>query len=54
MFAIMEEKNTVAIKLLTNSGADIIGITDEVQTLLRTVERNSNKSKFKRTRKYCI
>ena len=45
LLAIMEEKNTVAIKLLTNKGADILGITDEVQTLLRTVERNNVKTK---------
>jgi len=45
LLAIMEEKNTVAMKLLANNEADIIGITDEIQTLLRTVERNSFKNK---------
>ncbi len=46
LLAIMEEKNTVALKLLANNGADVIGITDEVQTLLRTVERNNVKNKL--------
>jgi len=46
LLAIMEEKSSVALKLLTNKDADIIGITDEVQTLLRTVERNSIKNKI--------
>ena len=46
LLAIMEEKNSVALKLLSNKDADIIGITDEVQTLLRTVERNSIKNKI--------
>ena len=41
LLAILEEKNSVALKLLTNTGADIVNITDEVQTLLRTVERNN-------------
>ena len=45
LLSIMEEKNTVAIKLLTSKGADIAAITDEVQTLLRTAERNNVKNK---------
>lgn len=45
LLSIMEEKNSVALKLLGLKGADVVGITDEVQTLLRTVERNSAKNK---------
>ena len=45
LFAVMEEKNSVALKLLTNKGCDVLGITDEIQTLLRTVERNNIKNK---------
>ena len=45
LLSVIEEKNSVALKLLVQKGVDIIGITDEIQTLLRTVERNSKKSK---------
>lgn len=45
LLSIMEEKNTVALKLLTIKGADTAGITDETLTLLRTAERNNPKSK---------
>ena len=45
LLSIMEEKNTVALKLLSAKGADITAITDEVQTLLRTAERNNAKNK---------
>lgn len=45
LLAIMEEKNTVAIKMLTIKGADTVGITDETLTILRTAERNNPKSK---------
>lgn len=45
LLAIMEEKNTVAIKMLTLKGADTVGITDETLTILRTAERNNPKNK---------
>lgn len=45
LLAIMEEKNTVALKILTIKGADTLAITDEVLTILRTAERNSPKNK---------
>ena len=45
LLSIMEEKSSVAVKLLGLKGADVTGITDELQTLLRTVERNSTKNK---------
>ncbi len=45
LLSLLEEKNSVALKLLTLKGADVIGVMDEVQTLLRTVERNSSKTK---------
>lgn len=45
LLSIMEEKNTVALKLLAIKGADTAGITDETLTLLRTAERNNPKSK---------
>ncbi len=46
LMAVLEEKNSVAVKLLTIKGADMLGITDELQTLLRTVERTATKNKI--------
>ena len=43
LLAITEERDSVASKLLNFIGADIVGITDEAQTLLRTAQKNSEK-----------
>lgn len=45
LLAIMEEKSTVALKLLSLKNADTVGITDELLTVLRTAERNNPKNK---------
>ena len=45
LLAILEEKNCVGMKLLTYINADTLGIADEIQTLLRTAERNHPKLK---------
>jgi len=45
LLALLEEKNSVAIKLLTYMGVEVSVLTDEVETLLRTTDKsNTQKS----------
>lgn len=41
LLALLEEKNSVAIKLLTYMGIDVSALTDEVETLLRTTDKSN-------------
>ncbi|MBQ8689134.1 MAG: ATP-dependent Clp protease ATP-binding subunit [Clostridia bacterium] len=43
LLAILEEKDSVALKFLAYMNIDIVGLTDEVQTLLRTADKNHNR-----------
>ncbi len=47
LLAILEEKNTVAQKILSLKNADVTAMCDELNTLLRTVEKTNEKSKTK-------
>ncbi len=39
--ALLEEKNSVALKLLSYMGVDVVALTDEVETLLRTTDKSN-------------
>ena len=41
LLALLEEKTSVAIKLLTYMGVDVSSLTDEVETLLRTTDKSN-------------
>ncbi len=41
LLALLEEKTSVAIKLLTYMGVDVSALTDEVETLLRTTDKSN-------------
>lgn len=52
LLAILEEKNTVAQKILSLKDADVTGMCDELHSLLRTVEKTNEKSKSKSSQNY--
>lgn len=41
LFALLEEKTSVAVKLLIYMGVDMTALTDEVETLLRTTDKSN-------------
>lgn len=45
LLSLLEERDSVGVKLLNFCGADVVGITDEVQTLLRTADKNQARQK---------